>query len=145
MWKFCGKAQCLHSSGRKILMLHLIMANLFTKNIFVLRNFRMSSYKKKNNFVNTVMTCRWYSFFSLYEWHLEVPGIFFCPLFNPSYSFLPAANLNLNYFWTACGMNLKLYDFSLLLLEIILLEKKNQKIIKISESNIFLYRGYCQK
>ena len=26
-------------------------------------------------------------------------------------SFLPAANSNLNYFWTACGMNLKLYDF----------------------------------
>ena len=26
--------------------------------------------------------------------------------------FLPAANLNLNYFWTACGMNLKLYGFS---------------------------------
>ena len=26
-------------------------------------------------------------------------------------SFLPTANLNLNYFWTASGMNLKLYDF----------------------------------
>ena len=27
-------------------------------------------------------------------------------------SFLPTENLNLLYFWTACGMNLKLYDFS---------------------------------
>ena len=43
-------------------------------------------------------------------------------------SFLPAANLNLSYFWTTCGMNMKIYDFSLLLLEIILLQKKSQKI-----------------
>ena len=27
-------------------------------------------------------------------------------------SFLPAGILNLNYFWTACDINLKLYDFS---------------------------------
>ena len=26
--------------------------------------------------------------------------------------YLPAEYLNLNYFWTACGMNLKLYGFS---------------------------------
>ena len=38
-------------------------------------------------------------------------------------SFLPAANLNLNYFWTTCDMNLKLYDFSELLLEIMLLKR----------------------
>ena len=45
-------------------------------------------------------------------------------------SFSPAANLNLNYFCTACGINLRFYDFSYLLLEGV---------------NIFLYRRYCQK
>ena len=60
-------------------------------------------------------------------------------------SILPATNLNLNYFWTACSMNLKLYDFSWLLQEIILFGKKIQKNIKLSRGNIFLYRVYCQK
>ena len=60
-------------------------------------------------------------------------------LLNPiksGVSFLPAANLGLYYFWTTCGMNLKLYDFSQLLLEIILLKKKNRK--KILNFQLFL-------
>ena len=33
--------------------------------------------------------------------------------FNPIKEVIFApANLNLNYFWTTCGINLKLYDFS---------------------------------
>ena len=60
-------------------------------------------------------------------------------------SFLPVSNLNLNDFWTACRMNPKLYEFSYVLLEIILVEKNNQKSIKISGGNIFVYRGYRQK
>ena len=35
--------------------------------------------------------------------------------------------LNLIYFWTACGINLKLYNFSKLLILIILLKKKFKK------------------
>ena len=53
-------------------------------------------------------------------------------------SFLQAANLNLNYFWTTSDINLEHNDFSKFLLEIILLKKKLKKI-KFSGGNIFLY------
>ena len=70
-------------------------------------------------------------------------------VFHMFTQFLPAANLNLNYFWTAWGMNLTFYGFSQLLLEIILLEEKKKKkienFLKFSGGNIFPYRGCSQK
>ena len=60
-----------------------------------------------------------------FMWDKELPRS------GRSLEFLPAANLNLNYFWRACGMNLKRYDFSQLLLKIILLEKKSSKKYQI--------------
>ena len=43
------------------------------------------------------------------------------------------------------NINVKRYDFSQLLLDIILLQKKSEKSIKLSGGNIFLCQGYCQK
>ena len=59
-------------------------------------------------------------------------------------SLLPAANLTLNYFWTTCGMNLKLF---LTFTGDYFAERKIEKkiIIIIFKDNIFFYWGYCQK
>ena len=111
--------------------------------------------KRLNNLICYISSCLWAflanrcSTFVLHfkkvgKWDIEISGFtILVTLLNPinprreGRSFLPPANLNLNYFWTACDMNLTLTrDY---------FNEKKLKYIKFSESNIFLYHGYCQK
>ena len=70
-------------------------------------------------------------------------GKHYLTILNLGGSFLPAANLDLYYFWTTCSMNMKLYDFSQLLLKIILLKKKPEKKIEKNTKFSVIFEIIC--